>query len=122
MIHITELCWIEIQEKVFFNLFSKLVIENFGGNEDYLFSSSWSPNGIVFATGSQDKKVRFYDIRSPKIPFKILPAKIASVRNLSFSPDGRFLFFAEAADFVHIFDVLSDYSRSQVIDIFGEIG
>ena len=37
-----------------------------------------------------------------------------------FSNNGKYLFFSEAADFVHIYDT-SNYDQNQVLDFFGEV-
>lgn len=63
-----------------------------------------------------------YDIRNPTTALKVLPATMSAVRSLQFSGDGNLLAMAEAADFVHLFDVKYDFKRCQTIDIFGEIG
>ena len=37
--------------------------------------------------------------------------EMSAVRSLRYSPDGRFLAVAEAADFVNLYDVASGYKR-----------
>lgn len=46
---------------------------------------------------------------------------MGSIRGIKFSADGKFMAMAEPADFVHILDVKADYSKSQEIDLFGDI-
>lgn len=46
---------------------------------------------------------------------------MGAIRAIRFSSDGRFMAMAEPADFVHIYDIGSDYSKAQEIDLFGEI-
>lgn len=100
-----------------------------GGHSDYSFACAWSPfekgtTGFLLATGNQDKTARVYDIRFSRDAVAVLPAKMAAIRSLRFSPDGQLLAMAEPADFVHLFDLqagLHPSLRSQVIDFFGEI-
>jgi WD40 repeat protein len=51
----------------------------------------------------------------------VLKGNIGAIRSTRFTSDGRFLSMAEAADFVHIFDVQSNYNKRQELDLFGEI-
>lgn len=46
---------------------------------------------------------------------------MSSVRSIKFSKNASFMAMAENEDFVHIYDVSSDFKHSQVIDFFGEI-
>ena len=58
----------------------------------------------------QDTTTRIWDIRMPNESLCTLVGDMAAIRSLRFSPDGRFLAAAEAADFVHIYDSSTDYS------------
>lgn len=92
------------------------------GHEDYSFATGWHPNGCMFATGSQDKTCRVWDIRNMSKSFSVLGAHTGAVRSLRFSSCGRFLMMAEPRDFVHIFDVnRGEFDVCQEIDLFGEI-
>jgi len=91
------------------------------GHLDFSFAAAWHPNGYVLATGNQDTTTRLWDIRYPGSAFATLKGRICAIRSLHFSNDGRYLAMAEPADFVHIYDVNSDYSKCQEIDLFGEI-
>ena len=63
-----------------------------------------------------------WDVRSPAKPYAVLAASMGAVRSTRFSPDGRLLAVAEAADFVHIYDMEAGLVREmQEIDVFGEI-
>ncbi|KAI9593105.1 WD40-repeat-containing domain protein [Syncephalis fuscata] len=88
------------------------------GHIDYSFACSWSPNGLVIATGNQGK---LYDVRKLSDSFAVLSGYMGAIRSLRFSDDGAFLAMAEPADFVHIIETRT-WNRSQVIDMFGEIG
>ncbi|XP_062215456.1 uncharacterized WD repeat-containing protein C2A9.03-like isoform X1 [Phragmites australis] len=91
------------------------------GHLDYSFSSAWHPGGHVLATGNQDATCRLWDVRNPSRSFAVLRGRIGAVRGLRFSPDGRFLAAAEAADFVHVYDAAAGYCVEQEVDLFGEI-
>ncbi|RKP08062.1 WD40-repeat-containing domain protein [Thamnocephalis sphaerospora] len=91
------------------------------GHIDYSFACSWSPDGRVIATGNQDTTTRLYDTRMMSRAFRVLGGRMGSIRSLRFTDDGAFMAMAEAADFVHIFDTRT-WERSQVIDMFGDIG
>ncbi|XP_051192948.1 uncharacterized WD repeat-containing protein C2A9.03 isoform X1 [Lolium perenne] len=91
------------------------------GHHDYSFTSSWSPDGRTFATGNQDKTCRIWDVRNLSEAVHVLKGNIGAIRSTRFTSDGRFLSMAEAADFVHIFDVQSNYNKRQELDLFGEI-
>ncbi|XP_073286713.1 uncharacterized WD repeat-containing protein C2A9.03-like isoform X1 [Primulina huaijiensis] len=97
------------------------VVSNLKGHLDYSFASAWHPNGHVLATGNQDTTCRLWDIRNLSESFAILKGRMGAIRTIRFTADGRFMAMAEPADFVHIFDTNSDYSRGQEIDLFGEI-
>jgi WD40 repeat protein len=92
------------------------------GHLDYSFASAWNPQQPhILATGSQDHTTRIWDIRRPDQSLHIIVGCLGAIRSLRYSEDGRFLAASEPADFVHIYDVGSDYTREQQIDIFGEI-
>ncbi|KZV28920.1 hypothetical protein F511_13715 [Dorcoceras hygrometricum] len=97
------------------------VVSSLKGHLDYSFASAWHPNGQVLATGNQDTTCRLWDIRNLSESFATLKGRMGAIRTIRFTSDGRFMAMAEPADFVHIFDTSSDYSRSQEIDLFGEI-
>ena len=92
------------------------------GHEHYSFATGWHPNGRMFATGSQDRMCRIWDVRNMSQSFRVLEARIGAVRSLRFSACGQFLLMAEPRDFVHIFDVnRGEFDTCQEIDLFGEI-
>ncbi|KAF9591268.1 hypothetical protein IFM89_003219 [Coptis chinensis] len=55
------------------------------------------------------------------ITLAVLKGRMGAIRAIKFSSDGRFMAMSEPADFVHIYDTQSEYSREQEIDLFGEI-
>jgi WD40 repeat protein len=95
------------------------------GHRDFGFAVAWSDDGYTIATGNQDKTVRIFDARSLKKTVKVLPATMAGVRALRFSPIGyggkRVLAMAEPADIVQIVDAVS-WDSMQEIEFWGEVG
>lgn len=59
----------------------------------------------------QDCCTRVWDTRKPEQVLHVLRGNMGAIRSLRFSNDGRFLAMAEPADFVHIFDTSTDFSR-----------
>lgn len=91
------------------------------GHLDYSFASAWNPDGRTFATGNQDKTCRIWDARNLSKSVAVLGGNMGAIRTLRYTSDGKFLAMAEPADFIHVFDVQSGYSRKQELDFFGEI-
>ncbi|KAJ4755959.1 Transducin/WD40 repeat-like superfamily protein [Rhynchospora pubera] len=97
------------------------VISTLAGHVDYSFASAWHPSGLYFATGNQDKSCRVWDARNLSSSLSVLKGNIGAIRSVHYSSDGQFLYFAEAADFVHVYSTALNYSKRQEIDFFGEI-
>ncbi|TKW41306.1 hypothetical protein SEVIR_1G305600v4 [Setaria viridis] len=91
------------------------------GHRDFSFASAWSPDGRTFATGNQDKTCRIWDTRNLSKAVHVLRGNLGAIRSIRFTSDGQFMSMAEPADFVHVYDVKSDYNRRQELDFFGEI-
>lgn len=95
------------------------------GHRDFGFAAAWSDDGYTIATGNQDKTVRIFDARNLSKTVKVLPAVMAGVRTLRFSPIGnggkRVLAMAEPGDVVQIVDAVS-WDSLQQIDFWGEVG
>ncbi|WVZ92348.1 hypothetical protein U9M48_038421 [Paspalum notatum var. saurae] len=96
-------------------------VHDLRGHFDFSFASAWNPDGRTFATGNQDKTCRVWDIRNLSKSVAVLGGNIGAIRSIRYTSDGRFMAMAEPADFIHIFDVESGYSRKQELDFFGEI-
>uniref|UniRef100_A0A804QZB3 Transducin/WD40 repeat-like superfamily protein n=1 Tax=Zea mays TaxID=4577 RepID=A0A804QZB3_MAIZE len=96
-------------------------IHSMKGHLDFSFASAWSPDGLTFATGNQDKTCRIWDARNLTESVHVLRGNVGAIRSIRFTSDGHFLSMAEAADFVHIFDIKSDYNKRQELDFFGEV-
>ena len=103
-----------------FDLASGTVVASLVGHLDFSFAAGWHPNGISFATGSQDATARVWDVRRLATSRRVLQGKLGAIRSLRFSADGTALAALEPADFVHIYDCGADYRREQLIDLFGE--
>lgn len=91
------------------------------GHLDYSFASAWHPNGVTFATGNQDKTCRVWDVRNLSKSVAVLKGNLGAIRSIRFSSDGQYMAMSEPADFVHIYDTNTGYSKKQEIDFFGEI-
>mmetsp|Transcript_23872 Transcript_23872/g.35060 ORF Transcript_23872/g.35060 Transcript_23872/m.35060 type:complete len:438 (+) Transcript_23872:123-1436(+) len=87
---------------------------------DFSFAAAWHPNGDIFATGNQDKSTRIWDRRTWRC-LATLQGRLGAVRSLRFSDDGKYMAMVEPADFIHVFDVNSNFHECQEIDVFGEI-
>ncbi|CAI5506296.1 unnamed protein product [Closterium sp. Naga37s-1] len=97
------------------------VVARMQGHVDYSFATAWHPGGNLFATGNQDTTCRVWDRRRLDSSLFTLKGRLGAIRSLRFTSDGRFMAMAEPADFVHVFDTSSGFTRAQEIDIFGEI-
>ena len=104
-----------------FSLVHLQTLHSIKGHRDYSFASAWSPDGRTFATGNQDKTCRIWDSRNLSKAVHVLRGNLGAIRSIRFTSDGQFMSMAEPADFVHIYDVKSDYNRRQELDFFGEI-
>ncbi|CAA0815463.1 Transducin/WD40 repeat-like superfamily protein [Striga hermonthica] len=96
-------------------------IATLSGHLDFSFASAWHPNGHFFVTGNQDKTCRVWDARNLSKSVYVLKGNLGAIRSIRFSSDGQFMAMAEPADFVHLYEVKSDYDKEQEIDFFGEI-
>lgn len=91
------------------------------GHLDYSFAAAWHPDGYILATGNQDTTCRLWDVRKLSSSLAVLKGRMGAIRSIRFSSDGRFMAMAEPADFVHLYDTRQNYTKSQEIDLFGEI-
>ncbi|GAB0495470.1 hypothetical protein MMPV_006772 [Pyropia vietnamensis] len=113
------------------------VVASLVGHKDDCFATTWAPNGVVVATGSQDGTARLWDIRRPTTVLGIASGLAdGPVRSLRFSPCGRLLAVAEPCDYVRVVDVASVACCGgggggggggrppavQDVDVFGEVG
>eukprot|EP00172_Hildenbrandia_rubra_P003960 Plantae.Rhodophyta-Hildenbrandia_rubra.ctg7145.p1 GENE.Plantae.Rhodophyta-Hildenbrandia_rubra.ctg7145~~Plantae.Rhodophyta-Hildenbrandia_rubra.ctg7145.p1 ORF type:complete len:430 (-),score=76.64 Plantae.Rhodophyta-Hildenbrandia_rubra.ctg7145:1019-2308(-) len=97
-------------------------VATLNGHIDFSFATAWHPDGVLFATGSQDGTCRVWDRRRMSESVVTLGGRMGAMRSVRFSSCGRFLAMAEPRDFVHIYDVSrGDFGECQEIDLFGEI-
>ncbi|KAF4349107.1 hypothetical protein F8388_024375 [Cannabis sativa] len=98
-------------------------VKHLRGHLDFSFASAWHPDGITFATGNQDKTCRLWDVRNLSKSVAVLKGNLGAIRSIRYTSDGQYMAMAEAADFVHIYDVKSGsgYEKEHEIDLFGEI-
>jgi WD40 repeat protein len=106
------------------------VLQELQGHRDFGFACDWADDGWTVATGNQDMQVKIWDARKwtnsqgVAQPVTSIPAEMAGVRKLKFSPCGsgkRLLVAAEPADFVHIINA-DTFASKQTLSFFGEIG
>ncbi|KAJ2262821.1 hypothetical protein GGI01_001246 [Coemansia sp. RSA 376] len=97
----------------------KSVVARLSGHRDFSFACSFSPDGRLVATGSQDSSARVYDVRWPQQTLATLCGYMGAMRVVKFSGDGRFLLAAEPADYVHIYDTQT-FGLAQDIEFMGE--
>ncbi|GAB4851839.1 hypothetical protein Ancab_031238 [Ancistrocladus abbreviatus] len=97
------------------------IVASVVGHRDYSFASAWHPDGRTFATGNQDKTCRVWDVRKLTMPTAVLKGNLGAARSIRFSSDGQFMVVAEPADFVHLYNTKTNYTKRQEIDFFGEI-
>ena len=90
------------------------------GHLDFVFCSDWQ-NEFTVATGSQDGTCRVFDIRNTQTPLKVLGTVLGAARSVRFSSCKKFLAFSEPSDYIHLYDVQSNYRDAQVLDFFGNI-
>lgn len=103
------------------DLRSHKCVMNLTGHIGYTFSCDWDPNGGHYlATGNEDHTCRIFDIRKSDRSLYVLPARMAAVRNVKFSPDSLILAVMEESDFVTLYDVKSNFKECSTIDLFGE--
>ncbi|XP_025793615.1 uncharacterized WD repeat-containing protein C2A9.03-like isoform X3 [Panicum hallii] len=89
--------------------------------------TSLSPDGKLVVIVGDDTDALLIDANSGKTIHSMkghLDYSFASAWSpdgLTFATDGQFLSMAEAVDFVHIFDIKSDYNKRQELDFFGDV-
>ncbi|KAG2299510.1 hypothetical protein Bca52824_035982 [Brassica carinata] len=57
------------------------------GHINYSFTSDWYPNGVIFATGNQDKACLIWDTRNLSESVTVLKANLGSVWSIRFTSD-----------------------------------
>lgn len=91
------------------------------GHSDFGFSVDWDPsNSFELATGNQDLSVMTWDIRKCNSPLHVLHCYLGAGLGVKYSKNGKYLTFAESADFFSVVDKTNIKER-QILDFFGEI-
>lgn len=71
------------------------------------FMLQYHPSGFAFATGSEDKTARMYDIRSDQqIALYTPPNKTSGFTSCGLSSSGRFLLCGSDDSSVHVWDTM----------------
>jgi len=92
---------------------SREIVHTLRGHLDYSFSSSFHPlSPHYLATANQDGTARVWDLRSTKTSVEVLSGRLAAMRAAKYSPNGDYLFCAEEADYVHIYDMTTSPSSA----------
>ncbi len=80
------------------------LIHTLQGHSDLVHCVRFSPNGQLLATGSWDKTIRLWDVRTGQVRHT-LPGHTNQIRSVCFSPDGQRLASAAEDKSVRLWDV-----------------
>ena len=83
----------------------------FTGHTGWVYSVSFSPDGITLASGSRDNTVRLWDVASRQQKAVLEHPWLASVHSVSFSPDGTTL-ASGSRKTVRLWDVASGQQKA----------
>jgi WD40 repeat protein len=75
------------------------------GHTDVIGSAAFSADGRTLASGSADKSIRLWDVRTQHQLGKPLTGHTGGVMSVAFSPDGRMLASASADKSIRLWDV-----------------
>jgi WD40 repeat protein len=81
-------------------------VATFWGHLDQIHTLAFSPDGALLASGSDDRTVRLWEVRTGAQRFT-LQGHDGGIRSLTFSPDGRLVASAGADSRVRLWDVAS---------------
>ncbi|MFL5624455.1 MAG: TIR domain-containing protein [Ktedonobacteraceae bacterium] len=78
--------------------------DTLSGHEDLILRLAWSPNGQILASGSIDKTIRLWDLKTGQ-QLDVLKGHSARIWGLAWSPDGQILASASGDKSVRLWDV-----------------
>jgi WD40 repeat protein len=83
---------------------------------NWVWSVAWSEDGKILASGSDDKTVRLWDVKTGEC-LATLHSHTSGVFSVSFSPDGLFLVSGSQDETLKIWDVsTSRCNKTLIID------
>mmetsp|Transcript_4351 Transcript_4351/g.13159 ORF Transcript_4351/g.13159 Transcript_4351/m.13159 type:complete len:466 (+) Transcript_4351:130-1527(+) len=103
---------------IIYDVNSNRSVMHFSGFDDYIFGTTWHPDGNLVALGSQDRTCRIFDLRFPSQSILRIDGLMGAIRSVRFTADGNFLVVADDRDYVYIIEKSKKY---QLIDMVGEI-
>jgi WD40 repeat protein len=65
-------------------------LKTFTGHQGWVWSVGYSPDGHILVTGSQDKMVKLWDVKTGK-ELKTITGHQDAVSSVMYSPDGKIL-------------------------------
>ena len=85
------------------------------GHTDYVTSLTWSPDGALLASGSEDSALRVWDAQTKRC-VSILRGHSESVLAVAFSPDGSLLASAGSDRNVRLWDLAAEAPAASLVD------
>ena len=85
------------------------------GHTDYVTSLTWSPDGALLASGSEDSAVRVWDAQT-QLCVSVLRGHSKSVLAIAFSPDGSLLASAGSDRNVRLWDLAAEAPAASLVD------
>ncbi|EGR30991.1 protein kinase domain protein [Ichthyophthirius multifiliis] len=99
----------------------KQIVQILVGHQDYGLTLDWKQDGVYLATGNQDLTVRVWDIRKSNKSVHVLQANVGNTFEVQYIGNEQFLAFIESINYVHFYDIQSDYQNYQSFDLIGEM-
>jgi WD40 repeat protein len=83
------------------------VVEPFKGHTDSVQSVAFSPDGTHIVSGSDDKTIRIWDMKTGEEVVEPFKGHTGSVRSVAFSPDGTRIVAGSHDRAIQILDVMA---------------